>query len=694
MLQKSIFIWFLTLITIQYVVFAQKKTSSLIPAEKVDLLVQALQKRHCEPRTIDNVFSEQLFGAFLKNLDEHKSIFTAADEAELIKFKILLDDQIKAKDLVFLTKATNIYRNRLLKIDTLIQKSTQNPIDFYAKGTLQTERPTYAKDEKEWQEHWKNELKYQILRIVFNSMSVDKNATPNFNDKTLLAQKEMVARKRVRESNLRQIKSLLEESNEAFEASVATTFLQSIANLYDKHTEYYGIDDALDFIKSGNPQKEIFGFRLNENKNGEIEIINLVPGSAAWKSGLLNKGDVIVALQWEEKEEIDAIGLDEDELNEIISNGQGNTLILTVRKASQEIVKVKLVKSLILQDEQGVRGFLLQNKEKFGYINLPAFYSDFEETDGSGCANDVAKELVKMNQEGIKGLVLDLRFNGGGSLKEALDLAGIFIDQGVFGAYKGNSPKSYIAKDPNRGSIYDGPMIVLVNQASASASEILAGILQDYKRAVIVGARTYGKGVAQTIFPIDTLTRNPRDFAKATVFRVFRPSGKALQTKGVVPDIILPSILDSLIIGEKYEGYFLSADTLMRVLQYNPLPSLSIVNAAQKSKERVKNTATFQEIETLAGKIKKIESLESRPISLDWTVFQQEFKKQRDEIKGLMKTSDLTKANFTVSLTALEQQRTQLDNYWKELNEQIFESLKKDIYIEEAIQILLDLKQF
>jgi carboxyl-terminal processing protease len=298
-----------------------------------------------------------------------------------------------------------------------------------------------------------------------------------------------------------------------------------------------------------------------------------------------------------------------------------------------------------------------------------------------------------MNQEGIKGLVLDLRFNGGGSLKEALDLAGIFIDQGVFGAYKGNSSKSYIAKDPNRGSIYDGPMVVLVNKASASASEILAGILQDYKRAVIVGAKTYGKGVAQTIFPLDTLTKFPTDFAKATVFRIFRPSGKALQTKGVMPDIVLPSILDSLTIGEKHDGYFLSADTLMRVLQYSPLSELSISNAAQKSKERVKNIATFQAIEKLAGKIKNLESSENKPISLDWAVFQQEFRKERDEVNRLMKASDLTKANFTVSLTSLEQQRSQLDNYWKELNEQIFESLKKDIYVEEAIQILLDLKR-
>ncbi|GAB2634895.1 carboxy terminal-processing peptidase [Emticicia sediminis] len=681
---------FFIAVVFHHVTFAQNKANQLKPAEKADLLVQVLQKKHCEPRKIDNLFSEQLFDLFLKNLDEQKSIFTATDEVSLSKYKSLLDDQIKVKDLVILSKVAQIYRNRLLKIDSIIQQFTQKPIDFYAKTNYQPERTVFPKDEKEWHEYWQNELRYQMLKNVFNSLSTEKNV--NFNDKTILAQKEVIARKRVRESNLRQIKSLLGQSNEDLENTVATTFLEAIANLYDKHTEYFGFDDALDFLKSGSTKNEIFGFRIGENKNGEIEILTLVPGSPAWKSGLLNKGDVIVSLQWEGKEVIDVTGVDEDEVKEFLASEHETPLHITVRKASQETVTVKLVRAAIVQDERGARGFILQNKEKFGYINLPAFYSDFEDAEGSGCANDVAKEIVKFNQEGIKGLILDLRFNGGGSLKEALDLAGIFIDQGVFGAYKGNSPKSYIAKDPNRGSIYDGPMIVLVNQASASASEILAGILQDYKRAVIVGAKTYGKGVAQTFFPLDSLSRMPRDFVKYTISRVFRPSGRALQTRGVMPDVVLPSMFDGMQVGEIYDGYFLSADTLTRVLNYSPLADLPIQKLAQKSQERQRNNSVFQHIEAAAKKIKDLELQKNKQISLEWNAFQQEFKKEKDEIASMTKATELSKANFTVSLTALEQQRTQLDSYWKELNEQIFETLKKDAYIEEAIQILLDLK--
>jgi carboxyl-terminal processing protease len=693
MLQKSVLGGILLFFSIFS--FAQKKATPTIltSEEKADLLVKILQKKHCEPRKIDNLYSEQLYNSFLKNVDADKLIFTVQDEQQFIQSKSLLDDQIKSKNLIFLKKVGQVYRKRLQKLDSLIKQFTLQPIDLYSKSNYLESYQTFSKDEKEWNERWQNQLKYEILRNIFNSMTLGKTPAfkPNYNDKNLLTQKEANARKRVRESNLRDIKEALGDTPEVFEKDLATDFLQAMAQLYDVHTEYYGINDVEDFIKSGSTRREIFGFRLDENKDGEVELATLSPGSPAWKSGQLNKGDVIVALQWENEEQIDVVGADISEVNEILSGHEDKILHLTVRKASQQNVVVSLKRAIVEQDEQGVRGFILNAKDKkFGYIDLPAFYSDFEDENGSGCANDVAKELVKFNQEGIKGLILDLRFNGGGSLREALDLAGIFIDQGVFGAYKSNSPKSMIAKDPNRGSIYDGPMIVLTNQASASASEILAGILQDYNRAVIVGAKTFGKGVAQTVAPIDTLTYLPKDFAKMTVFRIFRPSGRALQTRGVVPDVVLPSMFDNLEIGERFEDFPLSADTLTRTLLVTPLPNLPIQKLAQKSAERIKNQAAFASIKQVAMALEKAEKNKNQAISLDWNVFQQQFSQERNETDRLMKAIDLTKTNFTASPTQLEKQRESVDTYRKELNEQLFETLKKDAYIDEALNILLD----
>jgi carboxyl-terminal processing protease len=694
---KSLIIKILILFfLINNLVFSQKKTLLLSSAEKTNLLVDVLKRNHCEPRNIDNKLSIQLYDAFLKNLDTEKNILTTNDLVEISIYKTLLDDQIKAKDLVFLKKISQIYFRRLQKLDSLIAKTTELPINFYSKKNYESNKNNFASSETEWIENWQNELNYQIISIVFNSLNLEKhlNSKVNFNDKAILIKKEIAARKRVRDNNLRQTKSLLGQSKEDFDNEIANIFLQSLANLYDQHTEYFGTEDAEDYLNATNPEKEIFGFRFGENKNGEIEISNLVPGSPAWKSGLLNNSDVLVAVQWEGDELIDVIGADETEINELLTEHANKALSLTVRKPSQEIVKVTLNRAMVLQEEESVTSYILEDKTKFGYINLPSFYSNFEYSDGLGCANDVAKELVKLNKEGIQGLVLDLRFNGGGSLKEAIDLAGIFIDQGVFGAYKDNSPKSIIVKDPNRGSIYDGPMIVLVNQMSASASEILAGILQDYKRAIIVGSKTFGKGVAQTIIPLDSTANDPKDFAKTTIFRIFRPTGKPLQSRGVVPDIVLPFILDSVKIGEIHEGIALSADTLNRSLMYFPLPDLPISKLIAFSQKRLTNDSSMLAIKKIAGKLKEMETNANHKISLDWNVFQKEYKKNRIYIDDLMKETNMTTPSFSVNLTELEKQRSEIDVYKKEHNKQIFSTLKKDVYISEALKILLDLNSF
>jgi carboxyl-terminal processing protease len=689
---KRYFFVFLLFIFLPKFSFSQLQTSPSSVGTNAHLLIDVLKKNHCQPRTIDDKFSIELYDSFFKNLDPNKDFFTAKDIFQVSPYKVLLDNQIQSKDILFLKKMNTVYTKRLAKTDSLIKKITDTPIDFFSHDMYLPVKKEYANSESQWEENWKNSIKYQILSIVSNSLNMEKlgNKNVNFNDKSLLLKKEISARKKVKDRNLRHLGAAFLNKSEDQNAFLSTAFLQSIANLYDQHTEYFGLSEAQEYENATNPEKEIFGFDFEENKNGEIEIIRLLPGSSAWKSGLLNNGDILLAIQWENEESIDIIGSDEEEVEEVLSGHEKSSLSLTVRKASQEIIHVTLIRAPVIQEDQSVTSYLLDNKDTFGYINLPSFYNNFENMGGLGCANDVAIELIKLSKEGIKGLVLDLRNNGGGSVKEAIDLAGIFIDQGVFGAYKDNTDKNIVVKDLNRGSIYDGPMVVLVNNLSASASEILAGILQDYNRAIIVGSPTYGKGVAQTIIPLDSLSSEPKDFAKTTVLRVFRPSGKPLQAIGVKPDIVLPSVFDSLKIGEVHEGTFLTAGTLSKTLIINPLPEIALKNLITKSNARLSNDSSMKAIVKIAGLLKKMEFNADLKISMFWDDFQKEYNKYSPFINSLLPKLSLNKPLIKVRKNLIDDKNTSTDADTVKYDQQIFDTLKKDIYISEAIQILLD----
>lgn len=298
-----------------------------------------------------------------------------------------------------------------------------------------------------------------------------------------------------------------------------------------------------------------------------------------------------------------------------------------------------------------------------------------------------------MKEDNIKGLILDLRFNGGGSVGEALDLAGIFIDQGVFGAAKPAKGKSILLKDPNRGSIYDGPLVVLVNQASASASEILVGILKDYNRAVIAGSNTFGKGVAQGILPLDSLSKEPKYYTKATIWRAFSPSGKALQHNGVSPDITLPSIFDGGNIAEKAEKFSLLPTVLDRTLLFTPESPLPIANLAQKSKRRIDANKSFEIIGKMAEILNESAKNEKIPEEFTWESFCKYQVELEKIFEAFNKKTEVKNAKFKVNVPSHDRERARIDQFWNKLNEKLFEQISKDIYIEESLEILINLNE-
>jgi carboxyl-terminal processing protease len=461
-----------------------------------------------------------------------------------------------------------------------------------------------------------------------------------------------------------------------YENYVASLYCDVIANLFDPHTEYMPLEEKQDFETALDKKGYYFGFSLEENANGDTEIGRLVPGSPAWKCGDLNKGDVVTSIGWEGKEPVNVSGLPAGEIAALLQSADTAKLRLTVKKQDGIEKTISLTRAKIDNEENNVRGYVLRGKIPVGYIYLPDFYTAHESGYGS-CANDVAKEIVKLKKENIAGLILDIRYNGGGSLQEALDMAGIFIDAGPLVMIKEKTGKIISLKDPNRGTIYDGPMTLLVNGQSASASELLGAVLQDYHRAVIVGSTTFGKGSAQIIFPVDTNTAIPLPsrstqygFVKITTSKFYRVTGGTTQHAGVTPDIILPDIFDGLNYHESALPSALSADTIKKNAYYAPLPGLPLAPLAAKSKLRIDGDQNFAVIKKYSELLK-----EGKPA--DSTIDFSSVRKPASE--------------YAVAVNAFDASMLKSDAYRDELTTQWIKKISSDKYVEEAYNILNDL---
>ncbi|HEY8734826.1 MAG TPA: S41 family peptidase, partial [Puia sp.] len=368
---------------------------------------------------------------------------------------------------------------------------------------------------------------------------------------------------------------------------VCNAWCESVASCYDPHTEFFSPGKKEEFQGELGDKQLQFGFSLGEGKDA-TEITHLKPGSPAYKSGLIHEGDEILALQWEGNEEVDVSDASTEEVNAFISGDHGKSLSLTLKKSDGTTRKVMLQKEITALDDDNsrVRSFILKGEHRVGFISLPAFYTDWngEEGGNNGCADDVAKEIIKLKKESIEGLILDLRYNGGGSMMEAIALAGIFIDAGPVGMTRDKEGKIYTMKDVNRGSVYDGPLILLINGFTASASEMLAGTLQDYHRALIVGSPSFGKATAQIVLPLDTLfdekhldrMKTADNYIKMTIDRLFRVNGTSAQQTGVIPDIFLPDYTETRSEREKSLPFSMQNITIDANKYYRPYPPLAM----------------------------------------------------------------------------------------------------------------------
>jgi carboxyl-terminal processing protease len=394
---------------------------------------------------------------------------------------------------------------------------------------------------------------------------------------------------------------------------------------------------------------------------------------------------VLLQMKWASKDAVDLSGMDAEEVSELLDQSNTEKLELTIRKKSGEIQKVILQKRKLENEENIVKSYLLKGEKNIGYITLPSFYTQWEESSGSRCASDVAREIIKLNKDNISGLILDLRFNGGGSLQEAVEMAGIFIDEGAICELGMKDGKTVVLKDMNRGVIYSGPMIVMVNGYSASASELLAGSLQDYNRALIVGSKTFGKATGQEMKQLGT-DASTRAVVKLTNLRLYRVTGKSIQMQGVIPDVVLPDPYTSFGERESDNKFSIRPDTVARYKYFKPLKEIQKNGLQQLSEARVKN-AKFKALDDYTQAV--IQGMKKEKISLKWDAVEKEVRESKVSVTE--KSFAVPTTVFSTGNNSSDQKLIGNDEIAKEINQRWLQRIAQDPYIEETYQIMLDL---
>ena len=660
--------------------------------EAIDqILMQSLNTVHYSPQTIDNNFSEKVYKLYLQRLDYNKKFLIQSDVEELKKFEKLVDDDINNARFEFFDKSFEIINKRVEEAKTYYTEILSKPFDFSGDETIQldAEKINYAKDKAALKEEWRKSLKYQTLARMVEMMesqekAKEKSDTVKLKSKTEL---EADARKKILKSNDDYFKRLKEFDRD----DRIAIYFNAIAGVYDPHTEFFAPKDKANFDIGMTGQLEGIGAQLQE-KDGYIKVSSIVPGSASYKQGQLKGGDIILKVGQGDAEPVDLTDMKLDDVVLLVRGKKGTEVRLTVKKPDASVMVISIIRDIVVLEDTYAQSVILKGKKNIGYIKLPSFYADFSGKTNRSCSKDIRKELEKLKAENVDGIILDLRYNGGGSLPDVVDMAGLFIDKGPVCQVKQKSAAAQVLEDRDAGIVYDGPLTVMVNSNSASASEIMAAAMQDYNRALIVGTSpsSFGKGTVQRFFNLDDYLPpayaniKPLGEVKITTQKFYRINGGTTQLKGVIPDVILPDPYYLLDQGEKEQDYPMAWDEIAPAKYSTLKQAYSVSQIKTNSAERVKNNPGFAILNDAAKRLKK--QKDNTVVSLNFDKYVAEQKAYKEEAK---KMDSLDKEIEGVEIVALKADAfPESDTVKVNKNKDWYKALRKDIYLNETVSIM------
>jgi carboxyl-terminal processing protease len=658
---------------------------------------QLLESEHYSPRNIDDAFSKEVFNAYFKALDPEKNTFLQSDLDSLSNYSTTIDDEIHGATIAFQPAVSRIYAQRIVETKAIFNQVMDQPFDFNKDDSvlLNTDKMTYPKDEAERAKRWEMLLKYRTIEryaslIEEREKNKGKEKFVVKNDSTLEAE----SRAYVKKSYKKRIESFEKTFTKEKRFDV---FLNAITGLMDPHTDYLAPVEKRSFTEQMSGVIYGIGAQLTQDDFG-IRIASIQPGGPAWKSGQIVVNDVIVKIAQGTDEPVDVSGYETTDAVKLIRGNLGTEVRLTFRKPDGTFKVVSLIREKIVLDEGYARSAVIQNGEdKYGYILLPDFYADFEREDGHRCSEDVAAEIKKLKAENIKGIIIDVRFNGGGSLYEVVQMAGLFIDKGPVVQIRNKEGRSQTLYDETPGILYDGPLVVMANEFSASASEIFAGAIQDYKRGIVIGSSsTYGKGTVQRNVsfgkPLDSLgIQTEYGAVKLTFQKFYRITGSSTQKKGVVPDVILPDEWEYLKYREKDNESALSWDEMEKA-RYMVWPNnAQLSQVIQSTNLQIqKDTALNQYRKNLKWVSNQIET----PVYLKLDKYQafkklvQEVSKQNEQVLKLKTPIKLAPIKVDYNKFYNNPDKSKQDRYQAWIKD-----LAKDFQLNESSKILAALNK-
>lgn len=677
--------------------FAQTFTDTKLEAEKI---LHLADKFHVHPSSVDDSLSAFVFDHVLEKFHENGVLLLDKEMKLLSPYRLLLDDELEGNaPWEFLVLADSLFKIAMERESRILQKLSKNAFQFEAKEKYTPIKYRSVKTfatEKDLEENTRLWFKYRLLNDILS-----EHEEAGISDYETFLVTEPASRKEIAESEIEYLDYYVKDQSGAI---LSEFYLNHLASYFDPHTMYFSEKEKKSFEQELSSEDFRFGISLVADESGYVIIDQLEPGGAAWRSNKLNKGDRIIKLQWENEKAVDVSEFNLDQVHEFLQREDKMELTFTVKKPNGTRKVVVLKKEKVALSDDLVKSYILTGEKKVGYISLPDFYSGWEGDSQKGCANDVAKEILKLQKENIEGIILDLRNNGGGSLNEALSLAGIFIQEGQLAVIYMRNNKPVTLKDENRGTVYNGPLIVMINGQSASASEILSASLQDHRRALIVGQTSYGKSTGQTILPLDstlTLLRIAnQDFApndaylKLTLSKLYRIKGNSAQKTGVIPDVLLPDFYSGFYLKEMDHDRSLSSDSVLKKTYFTPLAEYPLAKLNEQVTERMKSNTDYQLTLQAHDSILLILEETKKGVELNYDSYSKRFHRISQLTEKLSARTTQENTTYSISNTAYEEQILQMDEYYRELNQEVLKDLSGDIQLIETFRIMNDLLNF
>ena len=661
----------------------------------IELISHVIQRGHFNVKSLNDGMSEKIFHTYLESIDGQKRFFLQSDYREFAKYMYQIDDQLRNLDLTFFDLTYQRLIIRMNEVENLYVSLLSRPFDFERKESFDTdyEEQLFPLSSSSRAEKWRKQLKLSTLSVLYDKVEEAKKKDEESTAEHV-SPLWTVLEQEARETTRENMENYFNLMNELERKDWFDVYLNAFVLQFDPHTNYFNPNDKDRFDMNMSGKFEGIGARLSK-RDQAIKVVDIIVGGPLWRDQLMEVGDEIQLVRQDEGDAVDIRSMRLDDAIKLIKGPKGSTVYLTIKKVDGTIQTVPVKRDLVVLEESYARSSVINRlDQRYGLIHLPKFYVDFKSYKERNAAHDVEQEIVNLKEAGVEGLIIDLRNNGGGSLQTVVDIAGLFIDKGPIVQVKSTVSKTEVLRDRDDKTLWDGPMVILVNELSASASEILAAALQDYERAIVLGSKqTFGKGTVQNVVDLNRFLSNSTygnlGALKITTDKFYRINGGSTQLEGVKSDVITPDRYSYVDVGERDEDNPMSWDQITPLIYTKWHGYLNYNEVIKKSQDRVNNHPIFKLVDQDAKWVEQRQN--DKSITLNFQEYVSELEADRtysDQFDAVKEYNN--KLKFTAA--PAEQERIMADSIFREKRERWFSDLTADFYVEEAVNILDHLK--